>query len=98
MLQKFKVTEQKVIDLTNQVLQIKNELEESQKQSQKQSMAEKKLIDELEHAKTQYLDMQSAERIVRIDLEQMKRSVMNKYLNKNKVKNKVRKIFENFLV
>lgn len=54
---------------------IKNELEESQKQSQKQSTSEKKLKEELDHVKNQFLDMQSAERIVRIDLEQMKRAV-----------------------
>lgn len=31
--------------------------------------------EELEHSKIQFLDMQSAERIVRIDLEQIKRNV-----------------------
>lgn len=64
-----------MLDLTNQVTALKNELDETQKQSEKQSKGEKKLRDELEHAKMQFLDMQSAERIVRIDLEQVKRSV-----------------------
>jgi nucleoid-associated protein YejK len=61
--------------LTNQILQVKNELEESQRQSIKQVQAEKRLKEELEIAKSQYLDMQRAERTVRIDLEQSRRTV-----------------------
>lgn len=79
--QKFKATESKVIDLTNQVLSIKNELEESIKQSHKQSQVEKKLKEELDHAKTRFQDMQSAECTVRVDLEKLKRSVMTLILN-----------------
>ena len=54
---------------------MKNELEESQRQSIKQVQAEKRLKEELEIAKSQYLDMQRAERTVRIDLEQSRRTV-----------------------
>ena len=59
-----------------QILKIKNELEESHRQSVKHVQNEKHLKDELEHAKTQYLDMQRAERTVRIDLEQSRRTVI----------------------
>lgn len=61
--------------MTNQILQIKNDLEESQRQSQNYSQTEKSLKEELEHSKAQFLDMQRAERTVRIDLEQIKRNV-----------------------
>ena len=83
---KFKQTENKVIDLNNQVLQIKSELEESQRHTEKQSQLEKQLRDEIEHVKTQYLDMQRAERTVRIDLEKAKRTVslLFLFLNANK--------------
>lgn len=61
--------------MTNQILQVKNELEESQRQSIKQVQSEKRLKEELEIAKSQYLDMQRAERTVRIDLENSRRIV-----------------------
>jgi transposase-like protein len=61
--------------LNNQVQQIKNELEESQRQAQKQALVEMHLKDELEHAKSQFVDMQRAERAARVDLEQAKRHV-----------------------
>ena len=65
-----------MVDLTNQVLQIRNELEESQKEFSKLTLNEKTLKEELDRSKTQYLDMQRAERTVRIDLEMVKRNVI----------------------
>jgi hypothetical protein len=65
-----------VVDLNNQVLQIRNELEESQKEFSKLTLNEKTLKEELDRSKTQYLDMQRAERTVRIDLEMVKRNVI----------------------
>ncbi len=73
--QKFKQTEEKIIDLNNQILHIKNDLEDSSKQSAKFALTEKQLKEEIEHTKNQYLDVQRAERTVRIDLEQMRRTV-----------------------
>lgn len=75
---KFKSTEERIVDLTNQVLQIKQELEESQRKSQEHVKNEKSLKDELESTKTQFVDMQRTERQVRIDLEQVKRKVSKK--------------------
>ena len=72
---KIKVAEGKIVDLNNTVLQIKGELEESQRLLLKNSQNEKNLKDELDHVKNQFMDMQRAERIVRIDLEQSKRVV-----------------------
>ena len=69
------MTENRVVELNNQVIHIKNELEESQKQITRNVQNEKSLKDELDHAKSQYMDMQRAERTVRIDLEQLRRSV-----------------------
>ena len=57
------------------MLQVKNELNDSQKSSQRYMESEKQLKEELAHVKNQYLDMQRAERLVRIDLEQLKRAV-----------------------
>jgi hypothetical protein len=57
------------------VLNIKAELEDSQRQLMKNSQNEKNFKDELEHVKIQYMDMQRAERTVRIDLEQSRRMV-----------------------
>lgn len=74
-LQKFKTTEQRVVELNNQVLQIKGELEDSQKQVFRNIQNEKALKDELEHVKIQYQDTQRAERAVKIELEQSKRLV-----------------------
>ena len=65
-----------MVDLNNQVLQIRNELEESQKEFSKLTLNEKTLKEELDRSKTQYLDMQRAERTVRIDLEMVKRNVI----------------------
>ena len=65
--------------MNNQVLQIKSELEESQRQSEKHAQLEKQLRDEIEHVKSQYTDMQRAERTVRIDLESAKRTVSSIY-------------------
>ena len=61
--------------MNNQILQIKTDLEETNKQNEKLVQAEKKLKDELEHGKTLYTDIQRAERTVRIDLEQTRRAV-----------------------
>ncbi len=57
------------------MLNIKAELEDSQRQLMKNSQNEKNFKDELEHVKIQYMDMQRAERTVRIDLEQSRRMV-----------------------
>ncbi len=69
------MTEEKITELTEQVLKIKNELIESQSQSEKLSGLERQYKEDLENYKTQYLDLVRAERIVRIDLEQIKRTV-----------------------
>lgn len=71
---KFKTTEDKIVDLTNQILHIKNDLEDSNRQTAKSEQREKTLKEEIEHIKSQYLDVQRAERTVRIDLEQIKRT------------------------
>lgn len=72
---KFRLTENKVVELNNQVLHIKNELEESQKQIARNQQSERSLREDLEHARIQYMDMQRSERTVRIDLEQLRRTV-----------------------
>lgn len=54
------------------MLQIRAELEESQRQVLKTSQTEKSLKDELEHVKLQYLDMQRAERLARVDLGELR--------------------------
>lgn len=61
--------------MTNQILHIRNELEESQKQTHKYVENEKKLKLEIEHWKTQHADMQRTERTVRKDLDEVKRGV-----------------------
>ncbi len=74
-IKKFKITENKVTELNSQVLQIKSELEESQKKVSRNQQQEKTLKDELESLKIQYLDMQRAERTVRMDLEKSRQTV-----------------------
>jgi chromosome segregation ATPase len=83
---KIRSTENKVVDLNNHVLQIKSELEDSQRQLLKNTQSEKNLKDELEHVKIQYLDMQRAERTVRIDLEQSRRMVSSLLVQKHSIK------------
>lgn len=75
LIKKFRLTENKVVELNNQVMHIKNELEDSQKQIARNQQNEKSLRDELEHAKIQFMDMQRAERVARIDLGQIRATV-----------------------
>ena len=75
--------------MTNQILHIKNDLEDSNRQTAKSEQREKTLKEEIEHIKSQYLDVQRAERTVRIDLEQIKRTVFylkNYSLNYKRIK------------
>ncbi len=62
-------------ELNNQVLQIKNELEESQKKVTRTQQLEKILKDELESLRIQHMDVQRAERTVRMDLEKSRQTV-----------------------
>jgi hypothetical protein len=65
--------------LTKQLLDAKTELDESKRVIQKHAQLERQARDELEHSKNQYIDMQRCERTVRIDLEQVKRTVSFSY-------------------
>jgi hypothetical protein len=76
---KLRETKDKVIDLNNQILHIKNDLEDSQKNTQNYTENEKKFKQEIEHWKGQYNDMQRCERTIRIDLDEVKRAVRIKF-------------------
>ena len=63
-----------MIDLTNQTLHIRNELDETNKKIQSQVESKKKLRQEIEHWKSQFNDMHRTERTVRMDLDECKRA------------------------
>ncbi|KAK3104566.1 hypothetical protein FSP39_005088 [Pinctada imbricata] len=68
--QKFKATESKMQDQQELITQLKQELEKSKLSLYEEKNVQKKIQSEVDGAKAELIDLQRAERVVRVDLEQ----------------------------
>ena len=73
--QKFKATENKMQDQQELITQLKQELEKSKLSLYEEKNVQKKISSEVDQVKAELLDIQRAERVVRVDLEQATKRV-----------------------
>lgn len=78
--QKFKTTESKVQEQQELIDSLREELEKTKSSLFQEKDVQRKLQSSIDEAKAQAQDLERAERLVRVDLEQITKKVSRRYV------------------